>query len=298
MGKGRGAGDMPPVPATLLQEFSNSPSTCASAQNCAKRLPSDPPTRKPPRALHTAGRFCKMDGDVGLDRLEVRSNPVVPSNQLDEKECSVKFPLTAALVLLLAIKAEQSLGAPKTPTVSGNTNATSEPAASPNNRSAESMDGPIVMRPIGVIRFPYKDAEGTPVQGVFGGEVEAFVELKEKYFKGLKDLDGFSHAILLYHFHKSDKEEIVGKPCLEGKEHGIFAIRSPNRPNHIGLSVVKIKQIEGNKLHFTEVDVLDGTPVLDIKPYVKQFDSRPNAVSGWVEKHYEGGKQPAQRTAK
>lgn len=192
----------------------------------------------------------------------------------------------------------QSLGAPKTPTVSGNTNATSKPAASPNNRSAESVDRPIVMRSIGVIRSPYKDAKGTPVQGVFGGEVEAFVELKDKYVKGLKDLDGFSHAILLYYFHKSGKEEIVAKPYLEGEEHGIFAIRSPNRPNHIGLSVVNIKRIEGNKLYFTEVDVLDGTPVLDIKPYVTQFDSRPDARSGWIERHYRDGKQPEVKTAK
>jgi tRNA (adenine37-N6)-methyltransferase len=199
--------------------------------------------------------------------------------------------------LMSAVVAGQSPGVPTTPAVSESTTAASGPA-SPEKRSATNMDTPIVMRSIGVIRSPYKNAKGTPVQGVFGGEVEAFVELKDKYVKGLKDLDGFSHAILLYYFHKSGKEEIVAKPYLEGEEHGIFAIRSPNRPNHIGLSVVKIKRIEGSKLHFTEVDVLDGTPVLDIKPYVKQFDSRPNAVSGWVEKHYEDGKQPAQRTAK
>jgi len=204
-----------------------------------------------------------------------------------------------AVSLVGAIVAEQSPGAPNTPTVSENTTATSGPAVSPDKRSAEGdMDKPIVLQPIGVIRSPYKDAKGTPIQGVFGGEVEAWVELKDKYVKGLKDLDGFSHAILLYHFHKSNKEEIVGKPYLEGEEHGIFAIRSPNRPNHIGLSVVRIKRVEGNKLYFTEVDVLDGTPVLDIKPYVRQFDSRPDAVSGWIERHYKDGKQPATKTAK
>ncbi len=160
------------------------------------------------------------------------------------------------------------------------------------------MDKPITLHPIGVIHSPYKAAKGTPIQGVFGKEVEAYVELKEKYVEGLKDLDGFSHAILLYYFHLSNKEEIVGKPYLEQEEHGIFAMRSPHRPNHIGLSIVKIKKIEGNRLYFTEVDVLDGTPVLDIKPYVKQFDSRPHATSGWIEKHFMNGKMPEQKTAK
>ena len=155
----------------------------------------------------------------------------------------------------------------------------------------------IIMHPIGIIHSPYKQAKGTPIQGIFGKEAEAYVELKEKYVKGMKDLDGFSHAILLYQFHLSDQEEIVGKPYLESQEHGIFAMRSPNRPNHIGLSVVKIKRIEGKRLYFTEVDVLDGTPVLDIKPYVKQFDCRDDAVSGWVERHFQNGSVPSQKTA-
>jgi tRNA-Thr(GGU) m(6)t(6)A37 methyltransferase TsaA len=166
-------------------------------------------------------------------------------------------------------------------------------------QKGDDMEKPIIMHPLGVVHSPYKQAKGTPIQGALGDKkVEAWVELKEKYAKGLSDLDGFSHAILLYHFHLSDKEEIVGKPYLEGQEHGIFAMRSPNRPNHIGLSIVKIKKIEGNRLYFTEVDVLDGTPVLDIKPYVKQFDSRTDATSGWIEKHYKDGKQPEQKTAK
>ncbi len=159
----------------------------------------------------------------------------------------------------------------------------------------ESSMDTIVMHPIGVIGSPYKDAKGTPIQGVFADRTEAWVEVKDKYVPGLKDLDGFSHAILLYYFHKSDREEIVSKPYLEDREHGIFAIRGPHRPNHIGISVVKIKKVEGNRLYFTEVDVLDGTPVLDIKPCVKQFDSRESATSGWIEKHYKEGK-PIERT--
>ena len=126
-----------------------------------------------------------------------------------------------------------------------------------------------------------------PIQGKFKPEVTAYVELKDEYAPGLKDLDGFSHAIIIYHFHKSEKEEVIGKPFLEDKEHGIFSIRSPHRPNHIGLSVVKVESIGENKLHFSEVDILNNTPVLDIKPYVKHFDRRKNVISGWIDKHFE-----------
>jgi len=150
----------------------------------------------------------------------------------------------------------------------------------------------IIMHQIGIIHSPYREKNDIPIQGRFKDNAEAWVELKEKYVKGLKDLDKFSHAIILYYFHKSDKETIEGKPFLEEVEHGIFAIRSPNRPNHIGFSVVKIKHIKENKLYFTQVDMIDGTPVLDIKPYVKYFDSRENVVSGWLDKHFKNGKIP------
>lgn len=154
------------------------------------------------------------------------------------------------------------------------------------------MDKTIKLHPIGVIHSPYTEAKGTPIQGILGDETAAWIELADRYVDGLKDLDGFSHAILLYHFHLSDREEIVGKPYLENREHGVFAMRTPNRPNHIGLSVVRIQRIVGNRLHFSEVDVLDGTPVLDIKPYVKQFDSRADTSSGWVGKHFRDGRLP------
>ncbi len=152
------------------------------------------------------------------------------------------------------------------------------------------MPQPITIHPIGIVHSPYREPKGTPIQGVFGDQSEAWLELEDKYRNGLKDLDGFSHAILLYHFSFSDREEIVSRPYLEDREHGIFAIRSPHRPNHLGLSVVKIERIDGRRLYFTEVDILDGTPVLDIKPYVRQFDARPDAVSGWIEKHFRDGK--------
>ena len=145
----------------------------------------------------------------------------------------------------------------------------------------------ITMLPIGVIHSPYMQIKDMPIQGKFKAGVKAWIELNKEYTAGLKDLDGFSHAIIIYYFHKSEKTEIEGKPFLEDNSHGIFAIRSPHRPNHIGLSVVKIEKIEDNELHFSEVDVLDGTPVLDIKPYVKHFDVRDNTVSGWLDKHFQ-----------
>jgi tRNA-Thr(GGU) m(6)t(6)A37 methyltransferase TsaA len=154
------------------------------------------------------------------------------------------------------------------------------------------MDKKITMTPIGIIHSPYKQIKDMPIQGKFKPGVKAWIELKEEYVAGLKDLGDFSHAIIIYHFHKSEKTEIEGKPFLEDNKHGIFAIRSPHRPNHIGLSVVKLEKIEGNKLHFSEVDVLDGTPVLDIKPYIKHFDGRDNVVSGWLDKHFKGTNTP------
>ena len=154
------------------------------------------------------------------------------------------------------------------------------------------MTEAIQIQPIGIIRSPYQEVKGMPIQGIFAGDVEGTVELKPQYADGLNDLEEFSHAILIYYFHRSGSEQLVGKPFLQNKEHGIVAIRSPHRPNHIGLSVVRIRSIEENRLHFSEVDILDGTPLLDIKPYVRQFDTRANAVCGWIDKHFENGQRP------
>ena len=150
----------------------------------------------------------------------------------------------------------------------------------------------ITMKPIGKICSPYKECKNIPIQGIFKSDVQAHVELEEKYIDGLKDLNGFSHAIILYYFHNSRTEEIKGRPFLEHDKHGIFAIRSPHRPNHIGLSIVKIQKIQANKMYFTEVDMLDQTPVLDIKPYIKYFDSRDKVKCGWLDKHFKDGNIP------
>ena len=150
----------------------------------------------------------------------------------------------------------------------------------------------IIMHPIGTIHSPYKQPKDIPIQGIFKDEVEAWVDLQKKYTKGLKDLERFSHCILIYYFHQSEKETIEGTPFLEKEKHGIFAIRSPHRPNHIGFSVVKIKRIHENRLYFTQVDILNGTPLLDIKPYIQYFDNREDVKSGWLEKHFKNGKIP------
>lgn len=156
----------------------------------------------------------------------------------------------------------------------------------------------IIMYPIGIIHSPYKEDEDIPIQGTFKDKVEAWLELKDEYADGLRDLSKFSHAIIIYYFHRSQREEIEGRPFLEQNKHGIFAIRSPHRPNHIGFSIIKIKRIKANKVYFTEVDVLDGTPLLDIKPYVKYFDSRANVISGWLDKHFCNGNIPDKTTIK
>ncbi len=160
------------------------------------------------------------------------------------------------------------------------------------------MKKQIILTPIGIIHSPYKNSKGMPIQGVFKPDVEAWAELDEKYIPGLKDLGEFSHAILIYYFHLTDQVHIQGKPYLEDEVHGIFAIRSPHRPNHLGFTIVKIEKIEGNKLYFRNVDMLDGTPLLDIKPYCSKFDQRENVRCGWLEKHLSKGDIPEKAVLK
>ncbi len=151
----------------------------------------------------------------------------------------------------------------------------------------------ITLTPIGIIHSPYKQPADMPIQGTFRPDVEAWLELKPQYKAGLDGLEGFSHALVIYYFHKSDKEVIQGKPFLEDTRHGVFAMRSPHRPNHLGISIVKINRIEDNRVYFTEPDILDGTPLLDIKPYVKYFDHRSDVKCGWVDKHFQNGDVPS-----
>jgi len=137
---------------------------------------------------------------------------------------------------------------------------------------------------IGIIHSGFTDKKNTPIQGVFEKTAKGTVEIFSEYAKGLKDIIDFSHIILIYHFHLSNGFSLISTPFLEDVEHGIFSIRHFNRPNPIGLSVVKLNKVAGNVLDISEVDILDGTPLLDIKPLVPLFDNRPNAKGGWTER--------------
>jgi tRNA-Thr(GGU) m(6)t(6)A37 methyltransferase TsaA len=140
----------------------------------------------------------------------------------------------------------------------------------------------VTYRPIGVIHTVFLDKEGTPIQGVFAKGAKGEVEIFPEYADGLRDIEGFSHVILIYHFHLADGYSLVSEPFLEDKQHGIFSMRHFKRPNPIGLSVVRLESVKGNKLEISEVDIIDGAPLLDIKPFVPRFDHRDNAKSGWL----------------
>ncbi len=141
-----------------------------------------------------------------------------------------------------------------------------------------------VYQPIGVIRSPFKNLEGMPIQPPGAAGVFGTVEIDPQYESGLKDLDGFSHIVLIYHFHGSAGFSLQLVPFLDDEPRGVFATRAPRRPNAIGLSVVRLKKTKGNILEIENVDVLDGTPLLDIKPFVPDFDVFQNIRTGWLEK--------------
>ena len=140
----------------------------------------------------------------------------------------------------------------------------------------------IAYAPIGIIHSPFTEPRGTPIQPAAAQGVRGTVEVFEKYRPGLKDLAGFSHVILLYHFHRSRGFRLRVVPFLDTRARGLFATRAPKRPNPIGLSVVRLDRIEKGILHVRNVDVLDGTPLLDIKPYVPGFDARGRVRTGWL----------------
>jgi len=141
----------------------------------------------------------------------------------------------------------------------------------------------VTYHPIGVIRSPFRELQGMPIQPTSEGSAPGSVEIFPDFVDGLKDLEGFSHVILLYHFHQVRRLTLIVTPFLDSEPHGVFATRAPTRPNPIGLSIVKLLRIEGNTLHIENLDVLDGTPLLDLKPYVPEFDCQPNARIGWLE---------------
>jgi tRNA-Thr(GGU) m(6)t(6)A37 methyltransferase TsaA len=150
------------------------------------------------------------------------------------------------------------------------------------------MKKKICYTPIGVICSQFRGAHGAPIQAAGAMDIEGRVEVFPACAGGLKDLEGFSDLILLYHFHLAGRARLHVKPFLDDAERGVFATRAPSRPNSIGLSVVRLVSRDGNILIVRGMDMLDGTPLLDIKPYVPGFDARPGERIGWLAGRLEG----------
>lgn len=139
------------------------------------------------------------------------------------------------------------------------------------------------LTPIGFLETPHKDIQNMPIQPSGASGVRGKLILKPEFTEGIKDLDGFSHTFILYLFHKSISYNLTVTPFLDNVQHGVFSTRAPKRPNPIGLSVVHLLSVEDNILILENVDMLDGTPVLDIKPYLPSFDQPQNVRIGWLE---------------
>ena len=152
----------------------------------------------------------------------------------------------------------------------------------------------LILRPIGVIHTPFKQVEGIPIQPVFAPDTRGTIEIFPEFSAGLKDLDGFDRIWLIYHLHASPPAQLLVKPFRDDREHGVFATRAPCRPNPLGLSCVRLLGIRDHTLDIAEVDILDETPLLEIKPYVPTFDAHPVSRAGWFDeqrvdrKHADG----------
>jgi len=146
----------------------------------------------------------------------------------------------------------------------------------------------ISYKPIGVIHSPFTEIEGMPIQPAGASGIQGTIEIFPEFQEGLSDLEGFSHIILLYHFHQVDSVKLTVTPFLDTQPRGLFATRAPKRPNPIGLSVVKLVKREGNILHIENIDILDGTPLLDIKPHIPAFEPDADIRVGWLEKTQGG----------
>ena len=136
--------------------------------------------------------------------------------------------------------------------------------------------------PIGVIHSPFMDPEGTPIQPSAAQDTPGTVEIKPEFAEGLRDVEGFERIWLIYWFHRSRAPKLTVVPFRDTEERGVFATRAPSRPNNIGISAVRLTRIDGNVLHVVGIDVVDGTPLLDIKPYVPEFDAYECQRTGWL----------------
>ena len=151
------------------------------------------------------------------------------------------------------------------------------------NTPSPSSSTHVTYKAIGVIHTPFKEPKGTPIQPAAAEGVKGTVEVYPEYAEGLDGLEGFSHIILIYHFHLVKESLLKVKPYMNNQPQGIFATRAPPRPNPIGITIVRLLRREGNTLHIQDVDIVDGTPLLDIKPYVPAFDIRNVERIGWLE---------------
>lgn len=147
-------------------------------------------------------------------------------------------------------------------------------------------------RPIGIIHSPHKELAGMPIQSAGAAGVEGWVKIDPSFEEGLKDLEGFSHIILLYHFHKAGQVRLRVTPFLDSQLRGVFATRAPARPNPIGISIVELNAVEGNRLEISNVDILDETPLLDIKPFIPESDRIEEVRIGWLS---SGGREMRRR---
>ncbi len=140
----------------------------------------------------------------------------------------------------------------------------------------------LTVQVIGTIHSPFTELGNMPIQPVGALNVEGEVVVDQRFAEGLKDLEGFSHIYLLYYFHKAKRTEMQVIPYMDTEKRGVFATRSPLRPAHIGISIVELLALEGHRLKVRGLDVLDGTPLIDIKPYIPHFDHQRDATSGWM----------------
>jgi tRNA (adenine37-N6)-methyltransferase len=152
----------------------------------------------------------------------------------------------------------------------------------------EKTRDPLSFVPIGIIHSPFTDIIGIPIQPKGARGIRGRVDISAEYAEGLRDIDGFSHLFLIYVFHRCPSYQLTVRPFLDTTPRGVFATRAPRRPNAIGISIVRLIEVKGSTLLIGDVDILDGTPLLDLKPYVPEFDAYPDASSGWLEHNAHG----------
>ena len=146
----------------------------------------------------------------------------------------------------------------------------------------------ISYEPIGIIHSPFKENIGVPRQAIGASDIKGSIEVFKEFSEGLKDLDGFSHIVVIFHLHMVKRPSLKACPPWDGKDHGVFATRSPYRPNPIGLSVVGLESIDKNILYISGIDMANGSPVLDIKPYVPDLNPTKDVRIGWLTDKVEG----------